>query len=51
LALPQVSLIVGTGHHTKGAPCARVGPAVEVLLVELGYAYSQPQPGLLQLQL
>jgi DNA-nicking Smr family endonuclease len=46
-----VSIIVGTGHHTKGRPSARVGPAVEALLQELGFSYKQPQPGLLRVQL
>jgi DNA-nicking Smr family endonuclease len=46
-----VSIIVGTGHHTKGPPAARVGPAVEALLLELGFSYKQPQPGLLRVQL
>jgi DNA-nicking Smr family endonuclease len=46
-----VSIIVGTGHHTKGPPAARVGPAVEALLHQLGYSYRQPQPGLLRVQL
>jgi DNA-nicking Smr family endonuclease len=47
----SVSIIVGTGHHTKGPPSARVGPAVEALLQELGWKYKQPQPGLLRVQL
>jgi hypothetical protein len=47
----SISLIVGTGHHTKGAPAAKLGPAVEQLLKELGFSYKQPQPGLLRVQL
>lgn len=46
-----VSVIVGAGKHTKGAPSARLGPAVEALVQELGYVYSQPQPGLLRVVL
>ncbi len=47
----SVSIIVGAGHHTKGAPGPRVGPAVEVLLQELGYGYSMPHAGLIRLNL
>uniref|UniRef100_A0A383VHL1 Smr domain-containing protein n=1 Tax=Tetradesmus obliquus TaxID=3088 RepID=A0A383VHL1_TETOB len=47
----SVNIIVGTGHHTKGPPSARVGPAVEALLQELGLSYKRPQPGLLRVHL
>eukprot|EP00775_Hariotina_reticulata_P012083 gene12083-12223_t len=47
----SISLIVGTGHHTKGGPAARLGPAVEQLLEELALSYKEPQPGLLRVQL
>jgi hypothetical protein len=51
LPLPQVSLIVGVGSHSTHTRDARVLPAVELLLLELGYEYSQPQAGLLTLHL
>lgn len=46
-----VSVIVGVGRHTKGPPAARLGPAVEALLRELGYSFRTPQPGLLRVRL
>lgn len=47
----SVSVIVGAGKHTKGPPAARMGPAAEALLKELGYNFKQPQPGLLRVRL
>jgi hypothetical protein len=47
----SVSIIVGAGNHTKGAPGPTVGPAVEALLQEMGYAYSMPHAGLIRLHL
>jgi hypothetical protein len=47
----SVSVIVGVGRHTKGPPAARMGPAAEALLKELGYSFKQPQPGLLRVRL
>jgi hypothetical protein len=47
----SVALITGTGHHTTGAPSARLLPAVQALLTELGYSYSSPQPGLVRVRL
>jgi hypothetical protein len=47
----SVSVIVGVGRHTKGPPTARMGPAAEALLKELGYSVKQPQPGLLRVHL
>lgn len=47
----SVSVIVGVGHHTKGPPAARMRPAVEALVRELGYSLSEPTPGLLKVRL
>lgn len=47
----SINIIVGAGRHTKGPPSARLAPAVEALLQELGYTYKQLQPGLLRVQL
>lgn len=46
-----VSVIVGAGYHTRGAPAARLAPAVEELLSELGYGFRRTQPGLLRVAL
>lgn len=48
---PSVSVIVGVGHHTKGPPAARMRPAVEALVKELGYSITEPTPGLLKVRL
>lgn len=47
----SASVIVGVGRHTKGPPSARMGPAVEALLKDLGCSYKQPQPGLIRVRL
>ncbi|KAK9059554.1 hypothetical protein SSX86_020258 [Deinandra increscens subsp. villosa] len=49
----QVYICVGTGHHTRGTRTpARLPVAVQrYLLEEEGLDYSEPQPGLLRVQL
>lgn len=47
----SVNVIVGVGKHTKGPPAARMRPAVEALVRELGYAFTEPTPGLLKVRL
>ncbi|KAK1263889.1 hypothetical protein QJS04_geneDACA013510 [Acorus gramineus] len=43
----QVSICVGTGHHTKGSRTpARLPVAVEQFLIKEGIQYTEPQPGL-----
>lgn len=45
----QVYVVVGTGHHTKGARTpARLPMAVEGFLQEERVQYTEPQPGLLR---
>ncbi|THU45866.1 hypothetical protein C4D60_Mb02t22490 [Musa balbisiana] len=42
-------ICVGTGHHTKGSRTpARLPVAIEQYLVEEGFRFTQPQPGLLR---
>ena len=48
----HVHLLVGTGHHTRGARTpSRLPTAVEDFLRSESVRYSQPQPGLLDVHL
>ena len=48
----HVHLVVGTGHHTRGARTpARLPTAVEEFLRSESIRYCEPQPGLLELRM